>query len=504
MNRKTIALFLALLMLSSSAVGCSDADTQETTADTAAETAAVETETERPYADLPEVDMGGADMPVFIGYNLEGGNTVDGVSKNEFGATELTGEAINDARLERNQMMEERYNCKISSFDYNAENGLTYHDNISKHIETIVMAGDNNYAFMLIQGYSTCKLAVNGILTDLYQKEHLALDMPWWDQKANENLTVMDTLFYTTGDISTADNDATCTVLFNKVVATNYNLPDMYETVKDGKWTLDLFLSLSEETSVDLNGDGAYDETDQYGVIMWDDICMAVVNSAGVKCAEVGSDGRIALTLNTERTIDALGKFIPFGRDTTQCFQYQRVKDASDTVAIQMFSNNQSLFFMQLMQIVPKLRDMDADFGIIPFPKYDESEQEYYNTVGSWHSVFFCMPIGNVDENNASILAEALACEGMYTVTPAYYDMTLKSKAARDEESAAMLDIIFETRVYDLGWYYQFGMYNEEVMNMYRLNKTAKEFSSMYASKEKSALTEVDKANAAFEAVAGN
>ena len=154
-------------------------------------------------------------------------------------------------------MMEERYNCKISSFDYNAENGLTYHDNISKHIETIVMAGDNNYAFMLIQGYSTCKLAVNGILTDLYQKEHLALDMPWWDQKANENLTVMDTLFYTTGDISTADNDATCTVLFNKVVATNYNLPDMYETVKDGKWTLDLFLSLSEETSVDLNGDGA-------------------------------------------------------------------------------------------------------------------------------------------------------------------------------------------------------------------------------------------------------
>ena len=80
--------------------------------------------------------------------------------------------------------------------------------------------------------------------------------------------------------------------------------------------------------------------------------------------------------------------------------------------------------------------------------------------------------------------------------------MTLKNKAARDEESAEMLDIIFETRVYDLGWYYQFGMYNEEVMNLFRTQHAAKEFSSMYASKEKKAITEVEKANEAFEAVA--
>ena len=187
-----------------------------------------------------------------------------------------------------------------------------------------------------------------------------------------------------------------------------------------------------------------------------------------------------------------------FGRDTSQCFQYQRAVDTSDTVAINMFSGNQVLFFMQLMQIVPKLRDMEADFGIIPFPKYDESQDSYYNTVGSWHSVFFCMPIGTADPEMSSIIAEALACEGKYNVTEAYYDTNLKTKAARDEQSSAMLDIIFETRVYDLGWYYQFGGYNEAVMNLVRLNQKEQEFTSMYTKKEKLAQKAVDKVNTAF------
>ncbi len=507
MNRKTIALFLALLMLSVQATGCGGGEQNETSSaeTTPEDTVQTETETARPYADLPETDMGGADMPVFIAYNVEGADTLAGVSKNEFGATELTGEAINDARFARNQTIGEKFNCTISSYDYNVETSqYCIHDPVIKTLDNLILAGDNNYAFMLLPGYSTCKMALNGTLTDLLDYEHIDLTSPWWDQKANENLTVMDTLYYSTGDIATADNDATCTVLFNKTIATNYDIPDMYQTVKDGKWTLDLFLELSEITSVDLNGDGEYDQDDQYGVMMWDDIAMAVVNSAEVKCARVDESGKIALTLNTERTVDALGKFVPFGRDKTKCFQYQREGGAGDQLAVEMFSNNQALFFMQLMQIVPKLRNMEADFGIVPFPKYNESQNEYYNTVGSWHSVFFCMPISTNDPTNSSILAEALACEGMYTVTEAYYDMTLKSKSARDEDSAAMLDIIFETRVYDLGWYYQFGMYNEEVMNLYRSNYAAKEFSSMYASKEKKALDEVAKANEAYEAaVAG-
>lgn len=501
--KQKLALLFALLLAGQTLLACGNSSDAGAVTETAASTGTqteVVTEEPREYADLPEKDFGGAEAKIFIAYNIEGGTVNFGVSKNEFGAHEEDGDAVNDARYKRNSTVEEQFNVKIVDYDYNMENNLiTYvHDSARSTVDKLIMAGDNDYAFMLLPGYSVCTMAQNGSLQDLNSMQYLDLSKSWWDQKANADLTIMDHLFFTTGDISTADNDATCTVLFNKQVAQNYDLPDIYQYVLDGEWTLEKFYSLCSDVSKDLNGDGKYDETDQYGAMVWDDIAMAVVNSTGDKCATTDETGNVILTLNNERTVNALAKYIEFGRDTSQCFQYQRAVDASDTVAINMFSGNQVLFFMQLMQIVPKLRDMEADFGIIPFPKYDEAQDTYYNTVGSWHSVFFCMPMGTADPEMSSIVAEALACEGKYNVTDAYYDLNLKTKAARDEQSAAMLDIIFETRVYDLGWYYQFGGYNEMVMNLVRLNQAEKEFISMYTKKEKAALKNVEKLNTAF------
>ncbi len=506
MKKHIFTLLLAFLLLTPTMISCSsggkETETDKTAADTTETTTETETETERPYAKLPEKDYGGEDTPIFVAYNVEGANTVSGTSKNEFGATELTGEAVNDARYERNATIEDRFNVKIVSYDYNEETkSYCVHEQVLKPIDNLIMAGDNHYAFMLLPGYTTCKMALSGTLLDLKTIPEIDFAAPWWDQKANADLTVLNRLYYTTGDISTADNDATCTILFNKVLADNYAIESPYDLVKSGKWTLDTFLSLCETAASDVNGDGEWTRDDQYGALIWDDSCMAVVNASGEKCAKVDESGKIVLSLNTEKVVNTLDKFVPFGRNKSIAFQYQRAVDASDLVAVEMFSNNQALFFMQLMQIVPKLRDMEADFGIVPYPKYDEAQTEYYNTVGSWHSVFFCIPQGPADLEKSGIMAEALACEGMYTVTPAYYDVTLKTKSARDEESAAMLDLIFETRVYDLGWYYQFGDYNEGVMDIFRLNKKEQAFTSLYEKKLKKAEKKIGEVNEAFAAI---
>jgi hypothetical protein len=42
-------------------------------------------------------------------------------------------------------------------------------------------------------------------------------------------------------------------------------------------------------------------------------------------------------------------------------------------------------------------------------------------------------------------------------VTPAYYEVALKSRAAKDDGSEEMLDLIFSNVVYDLGIMYNFG-----------------------------------------------
>jgi hypothetical protein len=56
-----------------------------------------------------------------------------------------------------------------------------------------------------------------------------------------------------------------------------------------------------------------------------------------------------------------------------------------------------------------------------------------------------------------SIILEALSAESRYTLQPAYFDVSLHRKYTRDEESSDMLDIIFSTRIYDIGAVYNFG-----------------------------------------------
>ena len=98
---------------------------------------------------------------------------------------------------------------------------------------------------------------------------------------------------------------------------------------------------------------------------------------------------------------------------------------------------------------VQQLRSMETDFGILPYPKYDEAQERYYSRVSYYNA-----PIVPVTNNNLELtgaLLEYFNYISSETVIPAYYDIVLKSKTSRDNESQAMLDLIFDSRVVDIG-----------------------------------------------------
>ena len=87
------------------------------------------------------------------------------------------------------------------------------------------------------------------------------------------------------------------------------------------------------------------------------------------------------------------------------------------------------------------MRESDTEFGILPLPKYDESQTGYYTTSRDGRSMFV-IPVDVKDADFAGLITEALAVASNKYVVPAYYDVTLKTKTARDDESSEMLDII--------------------------------------------------------------
>jgi hypothetical protein len=68
--------------------------------------------------------------------------------------------------------------------------------------------------------------------------------------------------------------------------------------------------------------------------------------------------------------------------------------------------------------------------------------------------VLAVIPVSATEPNRSGAFLEAYAYYGWKYVVPAYKEVSLKTKMARDDESSGMVDLIDVSRVYDLGRLY--------------------------------------------------
>ncbi len=492
--KRSIALLLVLLMAGSSLLSCSETTSDETTAGTTTtaptsdgETVAEETADPNARQDsgLGTVDYEGYNFNIFI----------HNASYNDWNAEEITGEAINDAKYERVTTVSDNANIEITPVIVTADMRAGH-----TPLSNSVQAGTNDYDLVSMSAYSSCNALTAGILTDMNRVGNLDLSRDWWDQYAVQDFTFKGSTYMATGDISLGDNQATYCIYFNKRIASDYNMENFYEMVENKTWTIDNFRAFAESYGADSDNDGNHvnDKDDEYGIYIWDDIMMGIVNASGIRCCEINDEGALELTLYSEKFVDAFGKFTQYAYNKDTTCAYQRNGYDADYGQI-AFKEGRALFLMQNLGAAITLREMDDDFGILPLPLYDENQERYYNSIASWSGVFYAIPrnaYGQEGFDRAGYITQALAYESMYTLTPAYYDQTLKGKTSRDEESSAMLDLIFSTRTYDFGWYFEIGGYNEGIMNLLRAYST--DVTSMYQKASKVASKVLDKYNKAI------
>lgn len=470
--KRILCLILAILSSLYVLTACKDSDSPAGTSDVSESGNVSDTSTSL------EEKLG---VPEQANYNGETFNilTAGNVAYEDFKFDEESSMALDNAQYKRKALVEQNYNVDIVQTvkkAYSSGGGPGY-----TQISTDCNAGDCNFDLALIAGYDVSVLAYSNFLYDLNSVPGIDLTKSWWDQKANENLSVNGVMFFTTGEITVSDNNAAFVILFNKDLHESYSLEDPYQLVYDRKWTLDKFAELCKTVTEDLNQDGLMNQNDRFGVMVWDDSVMGIVNAAGQQCCTIADDGTIELTIYNETTIAALEKYFDIAFDTQYAITYQRVtKDP-----ISMWQNDQGLFWMTTMGNIPSLREMESDFGVLPYPKLTEEQDSYYTTIAPYNSQFICVPLIQNDLERTGVITEALAYYGKSIVTPAYYDINLIGQSTRDEESSDMLDIIFDSLVFDIGYYYQIGPYNKNLILMVR--EYNRNFASMYDTYKNSA-----------------
>jgi len=435
--KKLITLFLLCGMLLSTAACASDSGTSgnDTTADTTAAEAADTTAADDPNeAEVGTYNFDGDEFHMYTRTTYSTRSLLD--------VPESTADVLDDAIYERNRNLEDRFN-----FVY-AESSMDYSTEVAR---TAVLAGDNTYDMISTRCVTAFNYAAEGLVTPITDIPVIDLEKNYWDKALNESLTVLGKRYFAVGEFNLTSYDFTHILLFNKEVANDFSLGDFYSMVRDGKWTYDAYFKACQAVTSDINGDGNMDTDDRYGYLaMPKQVLPNFWISAGLLSVDKNSDDIPTFTMKSDtRFFDVVERLFTMHWDDG-IWMPDSVKDGDiDPEHLSMFENAQSLFVDCSFFHVNSLRSMEADFGILPYPKWDDAQDDYLSRIEGCE--LFCIPVTNDTLEMTGVILETMACESAKTVIPAYYDISLQTKIARDDDSSEMLDIIFNNRVFDWG-----------------------------------------------------
>lgn len=489
--KRTVALLLLLAMAASTMASCaSDSQTKNpdvTTADNVALTTEAETTPEKILYDagIPEgTDYGGADFNLHI-FDDSIHVTWQDV---DFSATEEMGDTLNDAVFIRMRNVNEKLNININPIP-SPPGGAK--------LQKSVTSQDDAYDAGFVTTHTASTMSQSGYLVNLHTIDALQLDQPWWDQNAVEDLSIDHKLFMVTGDIGTMYKKSIGVILFNKqLVANDTTLPNPYELVENKKWTIDAFIEMGKKVSEDIDGNGKYDQNDKYGLLFYSDMIALGLIGAGVQMATKNADDIPEITFYSDKTVKIFEKYTELLYDETLSFSWSEHKLQNDDV-IAMFQDNRGLFNFNEFHSIENMRQMDTDFGILPMPLYEESQESYHHVINPHVAAMLVVPKSNLDMTRIAHVLDALGAESKNILTPAYYEKYLKSKGTRDNESEAVLDLVFSTLRYDAGYMNNWGDIGSLTLSM--VDSHDENLASKYGKIEKAVLKMLQKALEKYE-----
>ena len=434
---------------------------------------------------LPDMDLGGCEMRLVT------------ISNEDWAITDLevqeeNGEPVNDAIYRRNRQIEEALNVSIKEIP----SGITPHDKLKKSVD----AGLDEYDIMFAHAVSGGPMASNGYYTNLLDIASLNLDRPYWDQGAVKSFELMNKLYFTTSDACLMTSESIWVLYFNKKIHQNMGLDDPYKMVRENKWTIDAMYSIARQAAIDIDGDGVFTEADQWGMSSWGLAFLHLLGGQGEHLVKKDQNGYPALVEPYDRFVSAYSKVRSLTDKAGGLYlEAGALKGSEYDHATKTFMKDMALFCAEVLGWSRIFREMTADFGILPHPKYDENQTAYYH--GTAHVVpIFAIPITNPDPERTGVFIDALTALSATTITPAYYTISLEGKFTRDEDSIEMLDIIRSSRNYDLAVIYNWGnFYNSFISHV--TSAAGENPMTLFEKQGEKVRTQIEKTIETFEAI---
>ena len=434
--KQFLALILCALMLAPTMAACSE---QGDSADlSAAETTATEDttpgETDRKDAkdNLPaDLNFGGMNIRI---HTRGGGNRYQDID----GGGEETGDLVNDTVYQKARMVEERLGVKLVV----SENTEGYKQ-IGEEIQATVLAGDDAWEIISTSTNATIQFSRDYLFQPVQNNQYLDFDQPWWWKDAMYELTLDgENVRYFIGDTSISAYNYCGAILYNKDLLESFGgkEDDLYNTVFEGKWTMDKLGEYASQMNKDVDGDGKLALTDVNGFYL--------DTFEYLKFLEYGCDVRRytregsnlpVVDLDLERADIAINNMLKLVKETKGVYWDSAEKSRRRDV----FANGNAVFYGTILGDAynQTVRAMEAEYGVIPYPKMDD-KQENYTTFIHGSAAMFSIPVTSKNVDPSCAVLEAMCSEAYRSVIEVYFDAALKGKYSSDPSSAKCVDII--------------------------------------------------------------
>ena len=440
---RAAAFIIALVLAVGVLVGCSKTGNGDGTSDTGSPAATTAPEETTAPADttptalsvLGEKDFGGDTVTFYSRY-------YDGLWKSDLIATEDDTDTLKVAVYRRNKFIEDAYKVKIDEMQSGSAS-------FRSKLENLVMTGDESFDVVYMSVTDAAESAQAGLFWDLHDIGRIDLEGKWWSQSCNKAWSIAGRQFFAVGDITTIDNMATYCTFFNRKIVEANQLASPYDLVKSNEWTLGKMFEMIESDN----------EAQVYGLSAENSFGFMMLMASGELISRNDENDIPQITIGNERSLSIADMLV------SKTAGNKAIYLGADTAIMNNFRNSQSLFMPEVLYHLITLRDSDLDVGVVPLPKYDSEQDSYYSFTTGYCITCLGFPQSNTGDRleRAAFITEALAVQSLTTVTPAYFEVCVKTRYAPDIESSGMIQIILDTIYTDLAEVYKWGGLRDKV-----------------------------------------
>ncbi len=418
--KRALILLLVLLMCTTAFFGCKKSGEDETSTPT------VNTSDVLGVEELGNHNFGGADFTIL---------TRSETSYEHIG--DLGGDSVSQAVYQRNLVVSERFGVNIKTVDITGG-----YDNRSDFVTALRaehMTSTGAYDLVSTHSVYLGWLGSEGILADLSALPSVDLTKEYWNQNLYNELNVDGSCYIMIGDIGHTLYEYMSVMFVNTDILAQNNFVEggidgLYNMVDAGAWTWEQLYTMSRSY-----GNGAEDS--KYGLLFNTHAMRAAMISQDAGIYKRGEDGRFKLELAAnEHLINAVNNLSRLFAQPNMYFA--NGWGTEETELNPMFTQGTALFYGQTLgQSAKFATDMGEGYAVLPLPKYDEFQSDYYTICRDTVTAVAVME-NTKNKEMSGVVTQALALYGSQYVTPEYYEKALKYRYAADPRCPEILEKI--------------------------------------------------------------